>query len=277
MTTPVRGRCLIINNIHFAAPDGSVDSDGSERAGSQIDQQNIDGLFKSLSFVNKIHEDLPAQEMLRAIHEETEVEDHKDYGMFVLVVMTHGNETHLYGTDQQAIPRSSVYDLLSPRCFPHMAGKPKLLIFESSYGNSYDLPFENIPHFYRSPDPTPTVVLPSTSSSQSTSTNSTDFLARDDFFIMNPSFPGYISGRHVAHGSFFIRALVEAFYKHSCHRDVKRLFEEQIAKKARAKSIEVNNRYPRVSRQQPTLMCLPTDGKKLYLFPGYTPPPPERQ
>ncbi|XP_067947160.1 caspase-1-like [Watersipora subatra] len=215
--------------------------------------------------------------MLRVIREETEVEDHKDYGMFVLVVMTHGNETHLYGTDRQAIPRTSVYDLLSPRCFPHMAGKPKLLIFQACSGGGYDLPFGNIPHSSRSPEPTPTVAIPSTSSSKSTSTNSADFLAGDDFFIMNPSFPGYISTLDYAHGSFFIRALVEAFYKHSCHRDVKRLFEEQITKKVRAKSIVVNNSYPRVSRQQPTLMCLPTDGKKLYLFPGYTPPPTEGQ
>ncbi|XP_067947129.1 fumarate hydratase class I, aerobic-like [Watersipora subatra] len=64
---------------------------------------------------------------------------------------------------------------------------------------------------------------------------------------------GYVSERHDAHGSFFIRALVEVFYKHSCHRDVKRLFEEQITKKVRAKSIDVNNRYPRISRQQPNL------------------------
>ena len=41
-------------------------------------------------------------------------------------------------------------------------------------------------------------------------------------------FTGYVSERHDAHGSFFIRALVEAFYKHSCHRDMKRLFEEQV-------------------------------------------------
>ncbi|XP_067946311.1 malignant fibrous histiocytoma-amplified sequence 1 homolog [Watersipora subatra] len=61
MTTPVRGRCLVINNIHFAGPDGGVDSDGSERVGSQTDQKNVVGLFKNLSFVTKIHEDLPAQ------------------------------------------------------------------------------------------------------------------------------------------------------------------------------------------------------------------------
>ncbi|XP_067947136.1 caspase-1-like [Watersipora subatra] len=215
--------------------------------------------------------------MLRVIREETEVADHKDYGMFVLVVITHGNETHLNGTDQQAIPRTSVYNLLSPQCFPHMAGKPKLLIFQACSGGGWDRPFGHIPHSSRSPDPTPTVALPSTSSPQPTNTNSADFLAGDDFFIMNASFPGYVTSLHVTHGSFFIKAIVEAFYKHSCHRDVKRLFEEQIVKKVRAKSIEVNNRYSRVSRQQPTLMCSPTDGKKLYLFPGYTPPPPERQ
>ncbi|XP_067947185.1 malignant fibrous histiocytoma-amplified sequence 1-like [Watersipora subatra] len=277
MSNPKRGRCLVINNIHFVAPDSSADSGRIERTGSQTDQENVVGLFKNLSFVTNIYEDLPAKEMLRVIREETEIEDHKDYGMFVLVVMTHGNETHLYGTDRQAILRTSVNHLLSPWNFPRMAGKSKLLIFQACSGGGYDLPSGDITHFSRSPDPTPTVALPSTSSSQSTSPSLADALAGDDFFIMNASFPGYVSERHDAHGSFFIRALVEAFYKHSCHRDVKRLFEEQIAKKVRTKSIEVNNRYPRVSRQQPTLMCWPTDGKKLYLFPGYTPPPTERQ
>ncbi|XP_067946908.1 cell death protein 3-like [Watersipora subatra] len=197
--------------------------------------------------------------------------------MFVLVVITHGNETYLSGVDWQAIPRTSVYDLLSPRCFPHMAGKPKLLIFQACSGHRLDLPSGNIPHSSRSPDPTSTVALLSTSSSQSTSTNSADSLAGDDFFIMNASFLGFVTSFDEAYGSFFIKAIVEAFYKHSCHRDVKRLFEEQITKKVRAKSIELNKRYPAVSRQQPILICLPTDGKKLYLFPGYIPPPPGRK
>ena len=47
---------------------------------------------------------------------------------------------------------------------------------------------------------------------------------------LNDMFAGYVSMRHSRSGTWFIRALVETLYKHSCHRDVQTLFEKQASK-----------------------------------------------
>ena len=72
------------------------------------------------------------------IREETKRPDHNDYGMFALVIMTHGTKTVLYGKDGTQIERSDVYDLMSAYNFPSMANKPKWIILQAcSGGESY--------------------------------------------------------------------------------------------------------------------------------------------
>ena len=43
------------------------------------------------------------QEMINTIIEETQHTDHAKYGVFVLVIMTHGKENVLYGTDGEGV------------------------------------------------------------------------------------------------------------------------------------------------------------------------------
>ena len=62
MSTPSRGRCLVINNRYF---DQEVTSPGQQklehRDGSEMDVKNISKVFKRLSFDCDIKTDLPAQ------------------------------------------------------------------------------------------------------------------------------------------------------------------------------------------------------------------------
>ncbi|XP_067931058.1 cell death protein 3-like [Watersipora subatra] len=139
MTSPIRGRCLIINNNSFSDLSKGNGGTGSDRKGSEVDVENISGLFKSLAFKwETIHRDLTAKKLLETIQKETEHADHKNYGMFVLVVMTHGSDYHLSGSDGVPVPRTSIFDLLSASQFPSMAGKPKLLIFQACSGGKYN-------------------------------------------------------------------------------------------------------------------------------------------
>ena len=71
------------------------------------------------------------------IEEETQNVDHNNYGMFVLIIMTHGDETQLAGTDGSRINLSAVYDFMSPGKFEAMAGKPKWLIIQACSGGWY--------------------------------------------------------------------------------------------------------------------------------------------
>lgn len=88
--------------------------------------------------------------MLTTIAKETEHPDHVDYGMFVLVIMSHGTENDcVYGTDEQLVRLTDVYDLLSSPKFPLMTGKPKLVIVQAcsggeSCGSIYNNAMHNI-------------------------------------------------------------------------------------------------------------------------------------
>ena len=72
--------------------------------------------------------------MLRGIQEEITHPGHSTYGMFVLVIMTHGSATHLYGADGRGIEISRIYDTMSAYSFGKMAGKPKLIILQACSG-----------------------------------------------------------------------------------------------------------------------------------------------
>lgn len=62
MSSPLRGRCLIINNNRFDASTQYGEIGVADRDGSEMDVKNISNVFKRLSFeVEQIHEDLTSQ------------------------------------------------------------------------------------------------------------------------------------------------------------------------------------------------------------------------
>lgn len=58
--------------------------------------------------------------------------------MFVLVLTSHGGEGSMIGSDHRRVKLTDIYKLLSPKNFPAMQGKPKLVIIQACAG---DLPF----------------------------------------------------------------------------------------------------------------------------------------
>ncbi|KAF6033402.1 CASP10 [Bugula neritina] len=97
-----------------------------------------------------------------------------------------------------------------------------------------------------------------------------DYLSTDDLYIMKASFLSFKSTRHSRQGTWFIRAIVVALYKHSCHRDIQTIFK-QVKKKVRDKSMLAHKMYAHFRGQQPTDECFFTGDRKLYLFPGFNP------
>lgn len=59
---------------------------------------------------------------------------HNDLGMFVLVITSHGAENAICGSDGARIRISSIKQLLSPKNFPAMKGKPKVVILQTCAG-----------------------------------------------------------------------------------------------------------------------------------------------
>ncbi|XP_067936777.1 caspase-3-like [Watersipora subatra] len=132
MSSPLRGRALIINNKTFSVPGYSM------RVGSDVDVRSLCDLFTGLGFEPIVKMDLTAQGMKSVIREETRNEDHYDYGMFVLVIMSHGSESdRISGTDGRDIKLSDVHDLLSAGKFSRMRGRPKFIIIQACSGSMY--------------------------------------------------------------------------------------------------------------------------------------------
>lgn len=72
---------------------------------------------------------------MAAIEAEARHPDHADYGLFILVVMSHGAQNDcIYGTDLEVIKVKDICDRLSLHHFPHMAGKPKVVIIQACAG-----------------------------------------------------------------------------------------------------------------------------------------------
>ena len=72
---------------------------------------------------------------MKEIEEEIANPKHADYGMFILVVMSHGaDKDQIYGSDMNVVKLQHIYDLLSPSNFPCMSGKPKVVIVQACAG-----------------------------------------------------------------------------------------------------------------------------------------------
>ena len=63
--------------------------------------------------------------------------------MYVIVIMSHGDDGKVYGNDNSSLNLCDIYGLLSETKFPAMAHKPKLVIIEACSGGKYRLEIES--------------------------------------------------------------------------------------------------------------------------------------
>ena len=85
--------------------------------------------------------------MIQTIHDETQFVDrkthtpvHANLGMFVLVIMCHGDFGTVKakeGGSYKHIRLVDIYRLLSPQYFPPMKGKPKMIILQACSGGLF--------------------------------------------------------------------------------------------------------------------------------------------
>ena len=127
MTSTPRGIALIINNKNFLESSGQH---FSAREGTDVDREALKKLFKKLQFKVEVRNNLTRAE-IRRIAMEMSTFDHSKYDAFVFVILTHGEEGLVYGTDGTI----SIRDITSR--FKHsktLAGKPKIFFFQACQG-----------------------------------------------------------------------------------------------------------------------------------------------
>ncbi|KAF5899068.1 caspase-3, partial [Clarias magur] len=131
MDFPKLGKCVIINNKNFAQHTGM-----NERHGTDLDAANVLKVFSVLGFKTVIQNDQTVSQM-RTLLTSVSEEDHSKSAMFVCVILSHGDEGVIYGTDGNIELKELTGLFRGDRCLS-LVGKPKLFIIQACRGTDLD-------------------------------------------------------------------------------------------------------------------------------------------
>uniref|UniRef100_A0A673LVE0 Caspase-3 n=1 Tax=Sinocyclocheilus rhinocerous TaxID=307959 RepID=A0A673LVE0_9TELE len=187
MNYPSLGQCVIINNKNFQRNTGLKVRNGTEK-----DEENVKDTFSNLGFKIKICRDQTVSQ-IRYLLTEVSKEDHSKSAMFACVLLSHGEDGRIFGTDD-CIELKELFALFRGDCCKSLVGKPKLFFIQACRGSGLDAGIE----------------------CDSESEEETQRIPVEaDFLYVYSTAPGYYSWRNVANGSWFISSLCEMLSKYS--------------------------------------------------------------
>uniref|UniRef100_A0A287DCL3 Caspase-3 n=1 Tax=Ictidomys tridecemlineatus TaxID=43179 RepID=A0A287DCL3_ICTTR len=93
MDYPEMGLCLIINNKNFHKSTGMA-----SRSGTDVDAANLREIFMNLKYEVRNKNDLTREEIVELMHNVSK-EDHSKRSSFICVILSHGDEGIIFGTN----------------------------------------------------------------------------------------------------------------------------------------------------------------------------------
>ncbi|XP_076025873.1 caspase-3-like [Genypterus blacodes] len=188
MDYPNLGTCVIINNKNFDRSTGM-----NTRAGTDVDAGAAMKTFSSLGYKVKVANDQTVAQMKELLHTVSR-EDHSNSASFVCVMLSHGDEGIMYGTDGFEKLETLTGYFKGNRC-PSLVGKPKLFFMQACRGTDLD----------------DGCTLAMDAVEQQSSER---IPVEADFLYAYSTAPGYYSWRNTANGSWFMQALCEMLELH---------------------------------------------------------------
>lgn len=213
MSSEPRGTCIIINNMDFDREQSK-----EERKGSDLDAQRMKSLFTQLHFSVTVKTNLTALDMKSFLRKAAEPEKHRDADCLVVILLSHGNENAIEGTDGNMLDlRNEIYSLFNNTNCPTLKEKPKLFFVQACRGDKVQVP-RGAKHNAETEDSTqslaPVVVQHKPGPEWS------------DMFIAHSTIPEHASGRIPTKGSLFISTVFSVFRKHAATIDLASLMGE---------------------------------------------------
>ena len=155
-------------------------------------------------------------------------EDHSDADCFVCVVLSHGEEGVIFGTDKELEIKEMANYFKGDRC-PGLIGKPKIFIIQACRGYQTD---EGVPVNVADARPMDADDFPNVEP------QCIKLPVEADFLFAYSTVPGYYSWRNGMLGSWFVQGLTEMLGKYGetmeiqqlltkVHRMVSQKFESQ--------------------------------------------------
>ncbi|CAL8268057.1 unnamed protein product [Boreogadus saida] len=210
------GTCVIINNNNFSGKAPMTHHDSSytsqdvlprpgqrKRDGTDIDADSAEKIFKGLGYKIRRVNDQTAKNMEELL-KDVSLEDHSGSASFACVMLSHGSEGTIFGTDRPSQIKTLTGYFRSKHCHKTLLAKPKLFFIQACCGDDTDLGCR-------------------TDSSLDKSSTRVRIPLEADFFYAYSTAQGYFSYRSVENGSWFMQALCENLKEHSSKLELMRI------------------------------------------------------
>ena len=207
MTAHPRGITLIINNKQFddRLLEHIARVKDPTRHGSEEDVRQVETLFDALGFEVHTKENLTRLQLLNEL-DFFACQDHSKYDCFVMWLMSHGKSGEVFCSDGVTVPIQTANDMFC-KC-DTLSGKPKLFFIQACRGIEEDEGVTVTANISSPIQPTSSHV---DSPIDAAEPSSSRVPTHADFLYAFSTVDEYVSYRHKALGSYYVRALVEAF------------------------------------------------------------------
>ncbi|XP_026526250.1 caspase-7 [Notechis scutatus] len=236
------GKCIIINNKNFAKETGMCVRNGTDQ-----DAGDLQKCFRDIGFDVSIYNDLSCKKM-REILGEVANEDHRDAACFSCILLSHGDEGRIYGTDAFMAIKDLTILFRGDKC-QSLIGKPKLFFIQACRGSEFD---DGI---------------------QTDSGSSNDTLEMDanprykipveaDFLYAYSTVPGYYSWRNSGRGSWFVQSLCSVLNEYGKNLEILQILT--LVNYRVARNYESQSDDPRFCRKKQVPCVVSMLTKELY-------------
>ncbi|KAH3855654.1 caspase-7-like [Dreissena polymorpha] len=252
MNFPRRGKAVIVNNKNFT--DNMQKLGYGVRSGTDIDHTRITNRLRRLGFDLDHHHNATCQ-VMKDVFAKVAKEDHSDVDCFVAVLLSHGEEGKICGTDG-IIELEEIFQYFKGAHCPTLAGKPKVFFIQACRGKEFDSGTNvNVADAKR-------VVESDLEKSEVMKIPS-----EADFLLSFSTVPGYYSWRNSTNGSWYIQALCCILDQYGTVLEIQKLLTKVAKLVAYAERYMSNTEDPAQNRkkQMPSFTSMLT--KDLYFHP----------
>ncbi|CAK9827133.1 Caspase Dronc [Anthophora retusa] len=235
MRSKPRGLVLIITNIHYKYYDKK------HRDSAVHDEANLKKLFEQMGFQVIPCPDLTGQELLEKVREFSQSKQLRKVDSCFVIISSHGNTnvqyevTEIEGVDHNpenklqnctSVLCTDILDCFTAESCPHLAGKPKIFIFQLCRGEKKQKLIKGPRHT------TDTSNFQSSDEMINRKISGKETLRNyDDMLVAHATLPGHVAFRDKITGSWFIQILCEVFmnYAHKNHlEDLLNMVDERL-------------------------------------------------
>nr|XP_031847606.1 caspase-3 isoform X2 [Nomia melanderi] len=235
MRSKPRGLVLIVTNIHYKY------STQDPRYSAALDEKNVKHLFEQMGFQVIPYTDLTKKQFMENMREFSQRKDLRKVDSCFVVVSSHGNINSQYEiTEIECVDNNyeselqndknvlckDILDYFIAEVCPHLAGKPKIFIFQLCRG-------KKVQKSIREPRHTTDISnFHSTDEMINSKMNCNETIRNyADILVAQATLPEHVAFRDKITGSWFLQILCEVFmnYAHKTHvQDLFNMVDERL-------------------------------------------------